>query len=183
MSELIALVSVSTTLFLFIQTRELSHRLHEIQDPNLDLSAFGSAKIDSGKSGGGIEDITKPKAYRSRELSNEKIKVVHVLRHFDFFPQLLALFQLDPMELNNTRKAKREVLFFNRVPKVGSQTTMELLKSLSVKNRFSYHKDRTQKVETIKLTYNEEKWLANLVNYFEPASVYVKHVCFVNFTQ
>merc|ERR1711884_459340 len=73
-SELIALVSVSTTLFLFIQTRDLSHRLHEIQDPNLDLSAFG-AKIDSGKSGGrSIEDITKPKSHLSRELSNEKVK-------------------------------------------------------------------------------------------------------------
>merc|ERR1712193_505080 len=74
-SELIALVSVSTTLFLFIQTRDLSHRLHEIQDPNLDLSAFG-AKIDSGKSGGrSIEDITKPKSHLSRELSNEKVKL------------------------------------------------------------------------------------------------------------
>ena len=87
------------------------------------------------------------------------------------------------MDLNNTRKAKRQVLFFNRVPKVGSQSAMELLKSLSVKNSFTYHKDRTQKVETIKLTYNEEKWLANMVNYFEEPSVYVKHVCFVNFTQ
>ena len=31
------------------------------------------------------------------------------------------MFQLDPKELNNTRKAKKDVLFFNRVPKVGSQ--------------------------------------------------------------
>jgi len=165
-SEFIALVSVSTTLFLFIQTRELSQRLHDIQDPNLDLTAF-EARIDSGKSGGhegGIEDITKPKSYLSRELSNEKLS-------------------LDPKELNNTRKAKKDVLFFNRVPKVGSQTIMELLKALSLKNKFAYHKDRTQKVETIKLTYNEEKWLANLVNFFEPPSVYIKHVCFVNFTQ
>jgi len=166
-SEFIALVSVSTTLFLFIQTRELSQRLHDIQDPNLDLTAF-EARIDSGKSGGheggGIEDITKPKSYLSRELSNEKLL-------------------LDPKELNNTRKAKKDVLFFNRVPKVGSQTIMELLKALSLKNKFAYHKDRTQKVETIKLTYNEEKWLANLVNFFEPPSVYIKHVCFVNFTQ
>ena len=83
------------------------------------------------------------------------------------------------MELNNTRKAKKDILFFNRVPKVrgvccrmmdiikwitlmtsfvqvGSQTTMELLKSLSIKNKFHYHKDRTQKVETIKLTMSEE---------------------------
>merc|ERR1712110_61017 len=78
-SEFIALVSVSTTLFLFIQTRELSQRLHDIQDPNLDLTAL-EARIDSGKSGGhegggGIEDITKPKSYLSRELSNEKLLV------------------------------------------------------------------------------------------------------------
>ena len=152
---------MSTTLFLFIQTRDLSHRLHEIQDPNLDLTGF-EIKIDSGKSGG----IKAQKSYISRDYlsTNERLN-------------------LNPMDLNNTKKAKKEILFFNRVPKVGSQTTMELLKSLSHKNHFMYHKDRTQKVETIKLTYNEEKWLANMVNYFEPPSVYVKHVCFVNFTQ
>merc|ERR1719219_3736 len=76
--------------------------------------------------------------------------------------------ELDPMELNNTRKAKREILFFNRVPKVGSQTTMELLKQLSVKNNYHYHKDKTQKVERIKLTYSKEKWLANLVDFLKP---------------
>ena len=66
------------------------------------------------------------------------------------------MFQLDPMEMNNTRKAKRDILFFNRVPKVGSQLTMELLKSLSLKNKFHYHKDKTQKVEVIKLTHSQE---------------------------
>ena len=60
------------------------------------------------------------------------------------------------MELNNTRKVKKEVLFFNRVPKVGSQTTMELLKSLSTKNKFQYHKDGVQKTEKIKMSNNEE---------------------------
>ena len=77
-SELIALVSVSTTLFLFIQTRDLSNRLHEIQDPNLDLTGF-DMKIDSGKSGGSggglLPELTKPKSYLSRELSNEKSNV------------------------------------------------------------------------------------------------------------
>ena len=68
----------------------------------------------------------------------------------------MLFFQLDVNELNNTRKATKETLFFNRVPKVGSQTAMELLKSLAIKNNFHYHKDRTQKVETIKLTYSEE---------------------------
>jgi hypothetical protein len=46
---------------------------------------------------------------------------------------------------------------------VGSQTTMELLKSLSIKNNFRYHKDRTQKVETIKLSRSEEVNTSSLV--------------------
>ena len=33
---------------------------------------------------------------------------------------------------------------------------MELMRALALKNNFHYHKDRTQKVETIKLTNNEE---------------------------
>ena len=67
-----------------------------------------------------------------------------------------VFFQLDPMTMNNTVKAKNEILFFNRVPKVGSQTTMELLKQLSVRNSYHYHKDKTQKLERIKLSYSKE---------------------------
>ena len=78
----------------------------------------------------------------------------------NYFPvlsnDLFFILQLDQQQLNNTRKAKKEILFFNRVPKVGSQTTMELLKQLSVKNNYHYHKDKTQKVERIKLTYSKE---------------------------
>ena len=81
------------------------------------------------------------------------------------------MFQLDPMELNNTRKAKRDILFFNRVPKVGSQLTMELLKSLSLKNKFHYHKDKTQKVEVIKLTNSQE------VSFFNKSIVSHIHYC------
>ena len=72
---------------------------------------------------------------------------------------------LQPLKLNNTRKAQKEILFFNRVPKVGSQTTMELMRALALKNNFHYHKDRTQKVETIKLTNNEEVRLLNQYPY------------------
>ena len=68
----------------------------------------------------------------------------------------IVFFQLDPDALNNTKFANPDLLFFNRVPKVGSQTTMELIKTLAIKNNFHYHKDRTQKVETIKLTKSEE---------------------------
>lgn len=160
LSELIALVSLSTTVFLFLHTRSLSHRLQEVQSP-----------YDPSSSGAAVYDLP-PESYGSG----------HKSRELNTAPEVYYG-KLDANELNNTKKATKDVLFFNRVPKVGSQTTMELLKSLSIKNNFHYHKDRTQKVETIKLTYNEEKKLAKLVNSFQAPSVYVKHVCFSNFSR
>ncbi|MPC17018.1 Heparan sulfate 2-O-sulfotransferase pipe [Portunus trituberculatus] len=90
--------------------------------------------------------------------------------------------QLEPLSLNNTVHHKKMTLVFNRVPKVGSQSTMELLRTLSYKNGFTFHKDRPQKVENIKLTEREQKRLVQLVDVFRPPSVYVKHVCYINFT-
>jgi len=166
-SEFIALLSLSTTFFLFLQTRDLSmqltnERMRHTGEGAEFLELDGDAQYLLGEEGGKGRSL-------HRDLSTAKEREEYG--------------NLDPMELNNTRKAKKEILFFNRVPKVGSQTTMELLKSLSIKNNFHYHKDRTQKVETIKLTYNEENRLSKLVNSFQPSSVYVKHVCFTNFTK
>lgn len=58
--------------------------------------------------------------------------------------------------LNNTRKAGRDLLFFNRVPKVGSQTFMELLRRLSSQNKFEFYRDKVQRVETIRLAPAEQ---------------------------
>jgi hypothetical protein len=55
----------------------------------------------------------------------------------------------------------KETLFFNRVPKVGSQTVMDLIRRLSTRNDFTFHKDGTQKTETVKLTYYEEVAIKN----------------------
>jgi len=160
-SEIITLVSVSTTLFLYIQTRDLASRLHEIKRPYDDYPVTLQAEEHS---------------------ASEKPEKHHALgKTRQLYSWELSKEPLDPIKLNNTRKAQKEILFFNRVPKVGSQTTMELMRALALKNNFHYHKDRTQKVETIKLTNNEEKWLSHLINYFSTPSVYVKHVCFVDF--
>lgn len=126
-SELVAIVSLSTTFFLFIHTRELSVQL------NLEKLR------NSGSGAGDSSDLVLMEDIRT-ELENERAKYG----------------KLDPDSLNNTKKANKDLLFFNRVPKVGSQTTMELIKTLAIKNDFHYHKDRTQKVETIKLTRSEE---------------------------
>lgn len=63
---------------------------------------------------------------------------------------------LDVDALNNTRKADKHVLFFNRVPKVGSQTFMQLLRRLSLRNGFSFNRDQVQRVETIRLAPYEQ---------------------------
>nr|CAD7604921.1 unnamed protein product [Timema genevievae] len=90
---------------------------------------------------------------------------------------------LDATVLNNTIKAGIEVVFFNRVPKVGSQTFMELIRRLSLRNQFGFHRDHIQRVETIRLAPSDQVNLALHVNSYTPPAVYVKHVCFTNFTQ
>ena len=78
-----------------------------------------------------------------------------MLRRFTWF-QYKETEVLDVEALNNTRRADRSVLFFNRVPKVGSQTFMELLRRLSMRNGFSFNRDRVQRVETIRLAPIEQ---------------------------
>ncbi|KAH0560497.1 hypothetical protein KQX54_005339 [Cotesia glomerata] len=90
---------------------------------------------------------------------------------------------LDLNALNNTKRADKHVLFFNRVPKVGSQTFMQLLRRLSVRNNFAFNRDQVQRVETIRLAPYEQRQLVRLVNSYNEPSVYVKHVCFTNFTE
>ncbi|XP_026675255.1 heparan sulfate 2-O-sulfotransferase pipe isoform X2 [Ceratina calcarata] len=90
---------------------------------------------------------------------------------------------LDVDALNNTKRADRKVLFFNRVPKVGSQTFMELLRRLSLRNGFSFNRDRVQRVETIRLAPIEQLQLARMVSSYSEPSVYIKHVCFTNFSE
>lgn len=90
---------------------------------------------------------------------------------------------LDPMTLNNTRKAAHNIMFFNRVPKVGSQTIMELLRRLSIKNNFSFKRDTVQRVEMVRMHPTDQARLAAIISSYQPPAVYTKHVCFVNFTQ
>lgn len=86
-------------------------------------------------------------------------------------------------ELNNTKNARQEILFFNRVPKVGSQTFMELLKRLSYINRFRFHRDAVQRVEMVRLNLPQQYELVTAISYLPPPAVFVKHVCFTNFTR
>jgi hypothetical protein len=54
-----------------------------------------------------------------------------------------------PEELNNTAKAERDLLFFNRVPKVGSQMMMALMEALAARSRFQESLFRPKSFRTI----------------------------------
>ncbi|XP_035724495.1 heparan sulfate 2-O-sulfotransferase pipe-like isoform X1 [Vespa mandarinia] len=167
--ELIALVAISCTLFLFLHTRELHSRLRKMEvrlQPAED-------ELFSGK-----------------QISSEGVQTESTSSGNDHYSSLQRVTQkyeeadlLDVDGLNNTKKADRLVLFFNRVPKVGSQTFMELLRRLSMRNGFSFNRDRVQRVETIRLAPIEQLQLARMVSSYSEPSVYVKHVCFTNFTK
>lgn len=94
-------------------------------------------------------------------------------------PQLIP----SAAELNNTNKVLHDILFFNRVPKVGSQTFMELLKRLSKYNGFQFHRDAIQRVEMVRLGLRQQNELVTAISYLSPPAAYVKHVCFTNFTR
>lgn len=86
-------------------------------------------------------------------------------------------------QLNVTANAEIDVLFFNRVPKVGSQTFMELMKRLADQNGYVTNKDVAQRAEQVRMNQVQEQNLAELIAAFEPPSTYTKHVSFVNFTK
>ncbi|XP_037933295.1 heparan sulfate 2-O-sulfotransferase pipe-like [Teleopsis dalmanni] len=90
---------------------------------------------------------------------------------------------LNVNDLNNTRKSQLDLIFFNRVPKVGSQTFMELLRRLSERNNFQFHRDAVQKVETIRLAEDQQQELAEVISELPEPSVFIKHVCYTNFTK
>lgn len=167
--ELIALVAISCTLFLFLHTRELHSRLRKME-----------VRVQPG------ED----EVLSAKQLSSEGVQTETTPSGNDHYSSLLRITEkygepdvLDIDALNNTKKADRLVLFFNRVPKVGSQTFMELLRRLSMRNGFSFNRDRVQRVETIRLAPIEQLQLATMVSSYAEPSVYVKHVCFTNFTK
>ena len=92
----------------------------------------------------------------TKNVSIEIFKKSLCLKYIFCILQFEDLENLNVDALNNTKKADTNVLFFNRVPKVGSQTFMELLRRLSLQNGFFFNKDAVQKVETIRLTTIEQ---------------------------
>ncbi|XP_039230706.1 heparan sulfate 2-O-sulfotransferase pipe-like [Drosophila teissieri] len=166
--ELIALLAISCTFFLFMHTNKLNSRLKEME-VKLQPSEFSALGLTGNHISG--HDAGK----------HDDINTLHGT--FQYLKSTGQMSSLNVRDLNNTRKAQMELVFFNRVPKVGSQTFMELLRRLSERNNFQFHRDAVQKVETIRLAEDQQQEMAEVISELPEPSVFIKHVCFTNFTK
>ncbi|XP_050741998.1 heparan sulfate 2-O-sulfotransferase pipe isoform X1 [Drosophila biarmipes] len=166
--ELIALLAISCTFFLFMHTNKLNSRLKEME-VKLQPSEFSALGLTGNHISG--HDAGK----------HDDINTLHGT--YQYLKSTGQMSSLNVRDLNNTRKAQMELVFFNRVPKVGSQTFMELLRRLSERNNFQFHRDAVQKVETIRLAEDQQQEMAEVISELPEPSVFIKHVCFTNFTK
>lgn len=75
-----------------------------------------------------------------------------------------------------------DTVFFNRVPKVGSETLIELMKQLSDINGFTLFREKQPKAILVTLGPIQQLQLAEDIADLEQPAAYVHHVNFINFT-
>jgi len=85
--------------------------------------------------------------------------------------------------LNNTKNAEVDFVFFNRVPKVGSQTLMELMRRLGKINGFSTARNPGSVKETVLLSKDGQKNLIGDLLTRRKPHIYSQHISYINFTR
>jgi len=78
--------------------------------------------------------------------------------------------------LNTTGRAEVDILFFNRVPKVGSTSIQNLLGRLAAANGFKLVRDTMNQVEMVTMDRKGQEELAERVMAHPEGSVFSKHV-------
>ncbi|XP_043647745.1 heparan sulfate 2-O-sulfotransferase pipe-like [Drosophila teissieri] len=85
--------------------------------------------------------------------------------------------------LNNTKYAEVDFVFFNRVPKVGSQSLMELMARLGKINGFTHARNKGSAHETVLMNKQRQNDLvADLLTRPKP-HIYSQHIAYINFTR
>lgn len=116
-----------------------------------------------------------PKAFRINYSNN--IVIIKCL----YFLQ--KLHNLKAYRLNNTRHSPLNVLFFNRVAKVGSEALMELLQDMESLNDLTVitrgpYVDNSR-VRTLEKQQIQAEWINDLAE----GTVYIEHCNWLNFTE
>ncbi|XP_033157888.1 heparan sulfate 2-O-sulfotransferase pipe-like isoform X3 [Drosophila mauritiana] len=167
--ELIALLAISCTFFLFMHTNKLNSRLKEMEvklQPS-EFSALGlTGNHISGHDAGGKHD---------------DINTLHGT--FQYLKSTGQLENLDPAHLNNTPKAERDFIFYNRLEKTGSQSMTRLIKQLGDRLGFDTYRNIARPWRSITESEEDEKDLVEQLFELGEHAVYVEHANWVNFTQ
>ncbi|XP_017072086.2 heparan sulfate 2-O-sulfotransferase pipe isoform X3 [Drosophila eugracilis] len=167
--ELIALLAISCTFFLFMHTNKLNSRLKEMEvklQPS-EFSALGlTGNHISGHDAGKHDDIN------TLHGTYQYLKSTGQLKH------------LTAAQLNNTPRAQLDTIFFNRITKTGSEKMMELLKILGKRNDFEARRDVEGLYEVVIMhdAYAKNFLRTEVLNCTR-ANTYTKHVAYLDFDQ
>ncbi|XP_016998118.1 heparan sulfate 2-O-sulfotransferase pipe isoform X2 [Drosophila takahashii] len=165
--ELIALLAISCTFFLFMHTNKLNSRLKEMEvklQPS-EFSALGlTGNHISGHDAGKHDDIN------TLHGTYQYLKSTGQLKH------------LTAAQLNNTPRAQLDTILFNRITKTGSEKMMELLKILGQRNNFEARRDVEGFYEVVLMhdAYAKNFLRTEVLN-CSRANTYTKHVAFLDF--
>ncbi|XP_055843997.1 heparan sulfate 2-O-sulfotransferase pipe isoform X2 [Episyrphus balteatus] len=166
--ELIALIAISCTFFLFMHTKNLNTRLREME-VKLQPSEFSALGLTGEHhiSGGG-----------DGSRSGNDINTLHGT--YQYLKSTGQLQSLSSDKLNNTKNSHPGIVFFNRVAKVGSEAMMELIQILKKFNDFEFHPASGTSMN-LKLPAIQEH--VETMTQLNEESIYMKHIGFINFTQ
>ncbi|XP_067647738.1 heparan sulfate 2-O-sulfotransferase pipe isoform X2 [Eurosta solidaginis] len=113
---------------------------------------------------------------------NDEIKTRN-LSNSDESGDTKSMFLLQADELNNTKKADVDLLVFNRVAKVGSQSLMQLMGRLSKVNGYGASRDTGKRYETVLLTPKAQREFAAQLLVLPKPHAYSQHLAYINFTR
>ncbi|XP_017035084.2 heparan sulfate 2-O-sulfotransferase pipe-like [Drosophila kikkawai] len=112
-----------------------------------------------------------------RSILNEKILLLKLT-----IISRMDLWRLNPKFLNNTKFHSRDILFYNRVPKTGSETLIELMIRLGERN--DYQNERAPFSKPVGIYWSVERQKTEAQRIFDlqedSAFVYVEHMNYMN---
>ncbi|XP_017127270.1 heparan sulfate 2-O-sulfotransferase pipe isoform X7 [Drosophila elegans] len=164
--ELIALLAISCTFFLFMHTNKLNSRLKEME-VKLQPSEFSALGLTGNHISG--HDAGK----------HDDINTLHGT--YQYLKSTGQLGRLNLMNLNNTRYSSADIVVFNRPTRVDSEQVLPLLRQLAAMNDINVvlngpvrtmNRTRTEMEQLI-----ESEWASEL----ESGSIYMAHSNWLDF--
>ncbi|XP_036672456.1 heparan sulfate 2-O-sulfotransferase pipe isoform X7 [Drosophila suzukii] len=164
--ELIALLAISCTFFLFMHTNKLNSRLKEME-VKLQPSEFSALGLTGNHISG--HDAGK----------HDDINTLHGT--YQYLKSTGQLGRVTPMYLNNTRFAGSGLVVFNRPTRVDSEQMLPLFRQLAAMNDINVVLNGP--VRTMNRTRTEKEQLteAEWANELESGSIYMAHSNWLDF--